>query len=156
MNSWAWLFVELISVLAFAQAVICLNNARYKGPKSALRIQKILSRLKLEANGFKVGQTRGDYEKDGLKSGKYYKGEVDGYPVEISFEPSAGWIKHSHYKVRVYLAAFGEVTSNNTDGTNREICNLVESQMTIGKFSHPSGERLIDAAREIIKDATRK
>ena len=156
MNSWAWLLVELLSVLVFAQTVIWLNNAKYRGPRGRLRIRQILSRLKLEANGFNVGQTQGDPEKDGLKPGEYYEGEVDGYPVEISFKPSTGWIEHPYYIVRVCLAVFGGGASSNTVVTNSEAYDWVESQMIVGKFSHPSGERLIDVARELISDANRK
>ena len=156
MNGWAWLLVELLSILAFAQTVIWLNNARYRGLNGRLRIRQILSRLKVEANGFKVGQTRGGHEKGDLNQEEYYEGEVDGYPVEISFEPSTGWIKHPHYTVRVCLAVFGGIETSGISETNREGCNWVESQAPVGKFSHPSGERLIEVARELIKDATRK
>ena len=155
MNDWARLLVELLSVLTFAQTVIWLNNARYKGPKGTLRMRQILSRLNLETKGFKAGQTQDDYEQDGLKPGEFYEGEVDGYPAEISFEPATGWMKHPSYTVRVCLDIFGGVPPNNIGGTNIESCNWVARKISIGKFNHPSGERLVDVARELIEDATR-
>ena len=155
MNGWVWFLLELLSVLAFAQAFIWLNNARYKGPKGALRVRQILSQLKLETNGFEVGQIDTKRKNGVISTGGYYEGWVDDYPVDISFEPSTGWVKHPYYIVRVCLSGFSDVTANGTSKIKRESCNWVESNVTIGKFGHPSGESLLDVARELIKDATR-
>jgi hypothetical protein len=162
--------LSLLATLLFAQFVIWYNN-RFSRFRDERFLQQQEPFFGLKQLGFQIIDEAYISHKDRADTVTPASiGLVNNYSVEISFNWVTGWSRQPHYRVRVFF----EPGSRNVILIKELVeCKLAQSKsfrwqedwllkpvyaenkVFISKFHHPSSQRLVEAATELIKELQR-
>ena len=167
MPDWVIGVGALLTMLAFVQAVIWLNN-NCIGPFMQRRLPGCKEFRTLIKSGFwVVPQFNSRHEFDGSSSAVALIGKVEDYAVEISSNYFSSWWTFPFYTIRVFF---------NTDGLTRDelltrrennlsqsaffrwnedivlTCNHVDRKEIGSGFGPPSSHSVLDTAKELVAE----
>ncbi len=164
-----WILSFLV-VLPFVWGAIWYNNrfSSFRNKRFLLQREPFLS---LQRLGFQL--TNDAYiQKDGKPDVPVpaFLGLIEGYSVEVCFNWMTGWMRHPHYRVRVFFEPGSRVVEEIARRHKEKLAQTTifrrqehwvlkpvyaERMIGISKFYRPNAQALTAAAEELIQELLR-
>ena len=164
-----WILSFLVVPL-FVWGVIWYNN-RFSSFRNKTRLLQREPFFGLQRLGFQL--TDDAYiQEDGKPDVPVpaFLGLIEGYAIEICFNWMTGWIRHPHYRVRVYYEPGSRVAEEIARRQKKKLAQsnifrqqalwflkpvYAERKIVISKFYRPNAQALTAAAEELIEELLR-